>query len=224
MTVYRGESQRPGVSPELVAAAAALPTATLHEAAGKVGALPATIKPVRLGMCVAGPALPVLGPPGDNLWLHHAIYAAEPGEVLVVAFGHGVNRAGHGHWGEVMAVAAQQRGVAGLVIDGGVRDGDQLARRGFPTFAAAVAIGGTDKDPAGIGSIGEPVRLGGVTVRRGDLVVGDADGVVVLPAERAVEVVGEAHRREAAEQLIFDRLAAGETTLDIYGLSAVGPR
>lgn len=213
-----GSSLDVTVSPEVVRQAAELPTATLHEAAGKIGALPAAIKPVRPGMRLAGPALPVLSPPGDNLWLHRAIYAAEPGQVLVVAFGEGSDPLEFGHWGEVMAVAAQQRGIAGLVIAGGVRDGDQLAARGFPTFAPSVCIRGTGKDPEGRGAVGEPVRIGDVLVHRGDLVVGDADGVVVLPADQAGADVRAAMERETAEQEIFARIAAGESTLDIYRL------
>lgn len=192
-----------------------LSTATLHEAAGKVGALPAGIKPVRSGMTVVGWALPVRGPSGDNLWLHRAIYRAQLGDVLVCDIG---SIAEYGYWGEVMAVAAQQRGIAGLVIDGGVRDGDQLAARGFPAFAACVSIRGTGKDPDGAGAIGDPVTLGDVTIRRGDLVVGDADGVVVLPAAQAVSVLQEARRRESQEREIMARLAAGETTMEIYRL------
>ncbi|MEV4747495.1 RraA family protein [Streptosporangium amethystogenes subsp. fukuiense] len=210
------------VTAELVREAAALPAATLHEAAGKIGALPAAIGPVRPGMRVAGPALPVLSPPGDNLWLHRAIYAAEPGDVLVVAFGDGADPLEYGHWGEVMAVAALHRGIAGLVTSGGVRDGDQMAERGFPVFAPSLCIRGTGKDPDGRGSVGAPVRIGGVTVRRGDLVVADGDGVVVLPVADAAGAVRAAARREAAEQEIFDRLAAGETSLDIYRLPAEG--
>lgn len=201
---------------------AGLPSATLHEAAGKIGALPAAFGPVRPGMTVAGPACPVLSPPGDNLWLHRAIYAARPGEVLVVAFGEGSDPAEFGHWGEVMAVAALERGIAGLVIAGGVRDAVQLESRGFPTFSTALNIRGTAKDPHGVGEVGDPVTIGGVVVHRGDLVLGDDDGVVVIPAADAATAVAAARQREAAEQDIFARLAAGESTLDIYGLPGIG--
>ncbi|MCG2621344.1 4-carboxy-4-hydroxy-2-oxoadipate aldolase/oxaloacetate decarboxylase [Arthrobacter sp. I2-34] len=200
---------------DLVEAAGVLPTATLHEAGGKIGALPAAIKPVRPGMRLAGTALPVLCPPGDNLWLHRAVYEADPGEVLVVDVGEAME---HGHWGEVLAVAAQKRGIAGLVINGGVRDGDQLLQRGFPVFSASISIRGTAKDPYGAGAIGEPVRIGGVEIRRGDLVVGDADGVVVVPADQAAAVIEKSVQREADEQDILARLAAGECSLDIYSL------
>jgi 4-hydroxy-4-methyl-2-oxoglutarate aldolase len=196
-----------------------LSTATLHEAAGKIGALPAGLRPIRPGMRAVGPALPVHGPSGDNLWLHRAIYAAQSGEVLVCDVG---PEPGYGYWGEVMAVAAQQRGIAGLVINGGVRDGDQMESRGFPVFSRCITILGTGKDPDGDGSICEPVTLGDVTVNRGDLVVGDNDGVVVIPAARVSEVVAASHAREEEERKIFERLGAGESTIDIYRLPGGG--
>ncbi|WP_232303676.1 RraA family protein [Pseudofrankia sp. DC12] len=218
----RGSTVAGTMAAGLVRAAAELPAATLHEAAGKAGALPAGLGPVRPGMRLAGRALPVLSPPGDNLWLHRAIYTAEPGDVLVVGFGPGGDPRQHGHWGEVMAAAALRRGITGLVIDGGVRDAEALERRGFPTFAASLCIRGTTKDPDGRGAVGAPVRIGAVTVCRGDLVVADADGVVVLPAATAAAAVRAAQDREAAEQAIFARLAAGESTIDIYRLPAGG--
>jgi 4-hydroxy-4-methyl-2-oxoglutarate aldolase len=187
--------------------------ATLHEAGGKVGALPARIAPVRSGMRVIGLAYPVLASAGDNLWLHRAIYAAAPGDVLVVDVG---DVEDYGYWGEVMAVAAQARGILGLVTNGGVRDGDQMRARGFPAFSAGNSIRGTGKDPEAAGVLGAGVRIGDVTVRHGDLVVGDSDGVVVIPAARALEIVRSGVERDEAELDMFGRLEAGETTLHIY--------
>ncbi|HEY9400826.1 MAG TPA: 4-carboxy-4-hydroxy-2-oxoadipate aldolase/oxaloacetate decarboxylase [Luteimonas sp.] len=195
--------------------AAALSTATLHEAAGRIGALPAAIKPLAIGQVVCGPALPVSSPPGDNLWLHRAIYEARPGEVLVVDPGEGLE---FGYWGEVMAVAAQQRGIAGLVINGGVRDSQRMVELGFPVFAATVCIRGTVKDSNGAGSVGEPIRLAGTVIHRGDLVLGDDDGVVVVPAALVAEAVAESERRDQAEQVIFRRLRQAESTIEIYQL------
>jgi 4-hydroxy-4-methyl-2-oxoglutarate aldolase len=197
-----------------------LSSASLHEAAGKIGALPAALKPIDASMHVVGPAFPVTSPPGDNLWLHRAIYAASPADVLVVDVGDGLE---YGYWGEVMTVAAQARGIAGLVITGGVRDARQLAARSFPTFAATICIRGTGKDVNGHGQIGGTVYIGDVTVHRGDLVVGDGDGVVVVPAGDTAAAVEEAHRRDRAEQRIFSRLDAGESTIDIYGLPQGDP-
>jgi 4-hydroxy-4-methyl-2-oxoglutarate aldolase len=162
--------------------------------------------------------LPVLSPVGDNLQLHHAVYVAEPGDVLVVDT---CDTDEFGYWGEILAIAALQRGIAGLVISGGVRDAPALCRLDFPTFAANICIRGTSKNPDLGGSICDPVRLGDVTVNRGDLVVGDADGVVVISADEAKIVVDKALQREHEEEKIFRRLRAGETTLAIYGLPAV---
>lgn len=193
-----------------------LSSATVHEAAGKVGALPHGIKPVSAGLFAAGPAFPVSSPPGDNLWLHHAIYAAQPGDILVVD----TNDAGaaFGYWGEVMAVAARQRGIAGLVITGGVRDSQRMARIGFPVFSGAIAIQGTGKDPAGRGSLGTPIVIGDVTISAGDFLVADDDGVVVIAQGRADEVISLSRHRDREEQQIFERLRAGETSIAIYNL------
>jgi 4-hydroxy-4-methyl-2-oxoglutarate aldolase len=199
----------------LVAEVATLSSATLHEAGGKIGALPAAIKPLTANMRVCGRALPVMSPPGDNLWLHHAIYAAAAGEVLVIDVGTGRE---FGYWGEVMAVAAQARDIAGLVITGGVRDSLRMIEMGFPVFSAAVCIRGTRKDPRGVGSIGKPVRIGDAVIRRGDIVFGDADGVVVLPAAQAAIIAAESRKRDQQEQEIFKQLRAGQSTLDIYRL------
>lgn len=204
----------PSLPPELVAAARGLPTATLHEAGGKIGALPAMLKPVAPGMVCAGPALTVHSPPGDNLWLHRALDIARPGDVMVVFCSGGHE---HGYWGEIMATMAIARGLAGLVIDGCVRDGALLAQLGFPVFARGLAVRGTGKDFGAIGWINHPVRLGDVTVQAGDLVVGDGDGVVAVPHARAAEVVAKSQQREADEASILQRIRDGASTLDLYG-------
>jgi 4-hydroxy-4-methyl-2-oxoglutarate aldolase len=190
-------------------------SATLHEAAGRIGALAARFKPAFAGARFAGPALPVLTPVGDNLWLHHAIYQAAPGDVLVVAT---TAPDEYGYWGEIMSEAAQARGLGGLVIAGGVRDTVELASVGFPVFSTTVNIRGTMKDPERFGSIGAPITLGDVTVQCGDLVVGDADGVVVIPADRIAGVLAAAAQRVAKEAAIIEQLRAGKTTVELYGL------
>ena len=118
-------------------------------------------------MYVNAPAFPVHSPPGDNLWLHRAVYAAEPGSVLVVDVGDGVE---YGYWGEILVEAALARGLSGLVINGGVRDSRRLITLGWPIFSAGVCIRGTGKNPNGTGSVAAPVVIGDVTVARGDLV------------------------------------------------------
>lgn len=202
------------LSPGLAAEAAGLPTATLHEAGRKIGALPSAIKPVAPHFRFAGSALTVHSPGGDNLWLHRALDVARPGDVLVVFTG-GVYE--HGYWGEIMTTMAKVRGLAGLVIDGCVRDGVLLGEIGFPVFARGLCIRGTGKDFGATGWINHPITMGDVVVHPGDLVVGDFDGVVAIPQARAAEVVAAGRRREADEAAILRRLEAGEGTLAVYG-------
>ncbi len=199
---------------ELLQEALRLGASTLHEASGQRGALPSDIKPIAEGMRVAGPAFTVATPPGNNLWIHRALAGASPGDVLVVA------TSGHheaGYWGDIMTVAALARELAGLVIDGGVRDSEEIARLDFPVFARCLSIRGTKKDESPSGSLEAPIRIGDVTVEAGDLIVGDADGVVVVPSERAAEALQMAAERERHEVEVKERLRQGETTLDIYG-------
>jgi 4-hydroxy-4-methyl-2-oxoglutarate aldolase len=191
------------------------PAATLHEAAGRIGALPSVVKPAFPGARTAGPAYPVGCPAGDNLWIHRAVLAASPGDVLVVSTG---GAAEFGYWGEILSTAAVARGLAGLVIDGGVRDQEALGSLGFPVFSAGLCIRGTAKEPRSTGSLGTPVRIGEVTIGQGDLVVGDADGVVVIPAADTARVLHAAAAREAAEAGLMRQIRDGETTIDLLGL------
>lgn len=201
------------VDPGLIARARALPSATVHEAGGRVGALPPAIKPVHPSMKLCGPAVTVHSPGGDNLWIHRALYVAKPGDVLVV-YANEVHD--YGYWGEIMSTAAQVRGLGGLVIAGGVRDIDLLERIGFPVFATGLCIRGTGKDHLARGWVNHPVLMGDITVHAGDLVLGDRDGVVVIGRERAAEVVQAAEQREAKEADVLKRIAAGERTLEVY--------
>nr|WP_235580872.1 4-carboxy-4-hydroxy-2-oxoadipate aldolase/oxaloacetate decarboxylase [Pseudorhodoferax sp. Leaf265] len=196
-----------------VAAARALPAATLHEAGGRIGVLPSSIKPVAPAFRVCGPAVTVQSPGGDNLWLHRALYVAGRGDVLVV---HVSGAHDFGYWGEIMSAAAQVRQLGGLVIDGCVRDGAVLADFGFPVFARGLSIRGTGKDFGARGWINHPVLFDDLVVQPGDLVVGDTDGVVALPRARAAEVVQAAQAREAKEAGIVQRIRAGERTLEVY--------
>ena len=145
------------VDPGLIARARALPSATVHEAGGRVGALPPAIKPMHPSMKLCGPAVTVHSPGGDNLWIHRALYVAKPGDVLVV-YANDVHD--YGYWGEIMSTAAQVRSLGGLVIAGGVRDIDLLERIGFPVFATGLCIRGTGKDYSAIGWLNAPVLIG----------------------------------------------------------------
>jgi 4-hydroxy-4-methyl-2-oxoglutarate aldolase len=187
------------VAPNLVDAARPLSTATLHEAAG---------------FRLSGPAVTVHSPGGDNLWLHRAIYVAQPGDVLVV---HTHGQYQHGYWGEIMSTAAKARGLAGLVIDGCVRDGDLLMHIGFPVFARGLCIRGTGKDFGAHGWINAPTLFEDVVVHPGDLIVGDGDGVVCIARDHVEQVLQTAQQREQHEADILERLKNGATTLDIYG-------
>ncbi len=202
------------VAPALVTAARALPTATLHEASGKRGFLPSAIKPVTPALRLAGPALPVQSPGGDNLWLHRALEVAKPGDVMVVHTGGAFD---FGYWGEIMSSAAIARQLGGLVIDGGVRDSMLLQNLGLPVFSRGVSIRGTGKDYGALGWIGYPVLMGDLVVQPGDLIVGDEDGVVSLPRADAAKIIETSTAREAAEQEQLSRLANGETTMEIFG-------
>jgi 4-hydroxy-4-methyl-2-oxoglutarate aldolase len=203
------------ISDAVVGAASRLSAATLHEASGRAGALPQGLRPIESGMRLCGRALPVRCPSGDNLWIHRALAVAAAGDVLVVDTGTGLD---FGYWGEIMATAGVSRGLAGLVITGGVRDSAALIALGLPTFSACLSVRGTIKHPTSDGAVGEPVRIGEVVVRRGDLVFGDADGVVVLPAEAAAEAVKAGERRDFDEIAILEQVRAGALTLDIYKL------
>ena len=192
-------------------------TATIHEVLGRRGALPSGIKPVGPGMRVQGRAVTVDCPGGDNLRIHQALYRAAPDDILVVRCGQTHE---YGYWGEIMTVAALARGLGGLVIDGCVRDGAQLVEHGFPIFSRGLCIRGTGKDPALPGSVESPIVVGDVTVTPGDLVVGDGDGVVVVPAAEIDGLADACRERETNEARYMAYLRAGATTLELFGLEA----
>lgn len=164
-------------------------------------------------MRIAGPAFTVDCAGADNLWLHRAIYRANPGDVLVVA-----PHAGHeaGYWGDILNEAAMQRGVAGLVIDGGVRGSAGLCDAALPIFSRSICIVGTGKDRKALAALQSPVRIGDIIINSGDLIVGDADGVVVLPAAKAPAFVAAGLDREADEARKIEQIKAGARTIDIY--------
>jgi 4-hydroxy-4-methyl-2-oxoglutarate aldolase len=207
----RSDIERVSISVAL--AASTLPTSTLHEASGRIGVMPSAIKPVSPAMRLCGPAVTVHSPGGDNLWLHRAIYVAQPGDVLVV---HVSGAHDFGYWGEIMSCAAKARGLAGLVIDGCVRDGAILEDFGLPVFARGLSMRGTGKDYGARGWINFPTLFDNLTVQAGDLIVGDTDGVVAIPRLRAQEVVAAAEAREAKESAILERIRLGERTLEVY--------
>jgi 4-hydroxy-4-methyl-2-oxoglutarate aldolase len=191
-------------------------SATLSEASGLDIALHPGLRALWSGARLCGPAFTVQGAGGDNLALHHAVVRAPPGSVLVADLG----GARFGHWGEVLTVAAQHRGLAGLLIDGGARDAAEIGALGFPVFSRNNSILGTRKDFRGVS--GRPVAVGGVTVRPGDLVVGDVDGVVALPSADIEAILDRADARVARENEFMARLREGRSTLDLYGFPSEG--
>ena len=204
------------VSGDLVASIKEFSTATICEAYGGKGALPHTIKPIRTDMRLCGPVIPVTTPPGDNLIVHKAIYVAEPGDVLLVGTSSFLEA---GFWGGIMTVAAKQRGIAGLVTDGSVRDTDEIAKMGFPIFCQGISIKGTTKNC--LGTINHPIAFGDVRVEPGDLIVGDSDGVVVVAREDVPGVLEMARQREEKEKRISAELRQGKSTLEMYGFSEI---
>jgi 4-hydroxy-4-methyl-2-oxoglutarate aldolase len=191
---------------------AKFPTATIHEAIGKQGALPAAIKPVSPSMKLCGTAFTIDSMPGDNLLLHQAVAQASAGDILIAKM---ADHYEAGYWGELLTVAAMERGITGLVIDACVRDADPIERLGFPVFSRGLCIKGTTK--YGNGTLNEPIIIGDVTIFAGDVIVGDRDGVVVVPADRVSEAVEKSAAREAKEANTLEQLRAGKTTLEIYG-------
>lgn len=194
------------IDDSIIARTRALSSASLHEAGGKIGALPSSLQALTDGQKICGRAFPVACPAGDNLHLHHAIYLARPGDVLVVDTAGGLE---FGYWGEILAEAAINRGIAGLIITGGVRDRARLIEMGFPVFAERRSIQGTGKDPGARGAMGRPLRIGNILIEPGDVILGDDDGIVVLPQTQAADIVAAAERRDSEELQILERLRSG---------------
>lgn len=188
-------------------------TATVHEAQGQKGALASALKPIDPSMRLAGPALTVRCRPGDNLALHYALTKLQPGQVLVVD-AEGFVEAGP--WGDIMSMAAMQRGCAGLVIDGSVRDAQSIVDMGFPVFSRGLSIKGTNKCQPG--QVGVPIVLGGVTIRTGDIIVGDRDGLVVVLAEEVDFAIRTSQEREDKEHATREKLRAGASTVEMLGV------
>jgi 4-hydroxy-4-methyl-2-oxoglutarate aldolase len=203
-------------SADLIAAFLEQETATVLESNGKQGAMLHTIRPIYPGIKMCGTALTVRCQAADNLTLHAAIAMAQPGDVIVADVGEALEA---GHWGEITTVAAQQRGVAGLVINGGVRDIASIRQRGFPIFSAGISMKATVK--ATPGYINHPVLCGGVVINPGDIVLGDDDGVVVVAREQAEAVLAGARQRTEQEAGVMQRLEAGELTLDVLGFRRI---
>ncbi len=203
-------SHAPAASLALCETLAGFDTATLWEV-NQGGSL-AGLRPLTVDSRVAGPALTVVCPPGDNLAIHIAVASAEPGQVLVVQSGDPA----YGVWGEVLTVAALARGVRALVIDGSVRDVDSIRERRFPIFGRGMALAGASKVHSGL--VGAPVTCGGQLVLPGDVIVADASGVVAIRATEAAAVASRAEARKVKEDAMMRDLEGGRTTIELLGL------
>lgn len=204
------------LSAELLASYADVTAATAHEAMGRKGALDSAIKPIRSGMRVLGPAFTCVCPAGDNLTLHAALKLAKPGDVIVCA---AAGFTEQGLFGDVMASCAKGKGIAGLVVDGGVRDAADIHRIGFPVFSRSISIKGAVKET--LGAINEPVVVGGELVSPGDLIIGDDDGVVVIPSALIGETAAACIEREKKEIRFREALLQGNTTWEMLNLNAL---
>ncbi len=190
-------------------------TATVHEAQGRTGLMRPYMRPIYPTARMAGPAVTISSQPGDNLMIHASIEVCQPGDVLVVTT---TSESTDGMFGELLGVSCQAHGIAGLIIDAGVRDTAELTALNFPVWAKAVSAQGTVKNTAG--DVNIPVVCAGAMIYPGDVVVADADGVVVVPREKAAQVAQASEQRIAKEEKTRQRLRNGELGLDFYGLRA----
>ena len=190
-----------------------LSVATVHEAQGRVGLLSPEIRPVKAGLKLVGRAVTVFATPGDNVMIHVAMEQCEPGDVMVVAVN---SRSECGYFGDLLATLMQARGIAGLVIDSGVRDIADLRQMGIPVFSRCISAQGTVKET--LGDVNIPVVCGGQVINPSDLIIGDDDGVVVVRRHELDSVAEKSEAREDKEAAIRARYRDGTLGLDMNNM------
>ena len=201
--------------PDVIRALGELGVATVHEAQGRTGLMRPHLRPIYPTARAGGSAITVSCQPGDNLMIHAALELCQAGDVLVVTT---TSKSTDGMFGERLAVSARAHGVVGLVIDAGVRDVADLTAMDFPVWARAISAQGTVK--ATPGSVNVTVVCAGAIVHAGDVIVGDVDGLVVVPRQSAAEIARLGTDRVAKEKKTRERLRSGELGLDFYGFRA----